>query len=387
MKISTLIKSILFGLLIQCSSQVQAAEKTAIEIHHEAKGDPVPISISGISGEALRFLKFDLEVLGMVVDPEHAQFLISGASNGHIEGHLADASKNPIFAKAYNGSSIRSEAHAFAQDIVNVVYPGLAPIFNTQIACRVEQGSVSEILVVDFDGRNPTVITHDNSMAGAPSWMPGNRKLVYNSWKNGPTQIFEHDLATGERKVFARTPGSSYSPNVSPDGHHVAMIKNKNGSPDLWVCDINGGNLKQLTHSRFDKSSPTWSPDGRTICFVSREGRAALFKIDIDGGTPRKITTAAGGNITEPDWSPDGTTIIFTSMTGSFNLYKVSADGGTAEHLVVGEDPCWAPNYRTVVFTRRENNKRVLSLLDVPTKRVKDVAQISGSCSQPAWAR
>ena len=153
------------------------------------------------------------------------------------------------------------------------------------------------------------------------------------------------------------------------------------------MCDINGGNLKQLTHSRFDKSSPTWSPDGRTICFVSREGRAALFKIDIDGGTPRKITTAAGGNITEPDWSPDGTTIIFTSMTGSFNLYKVSADGGTAEPLVVGEDPCWAPNSRTVVFTRRENNKRVLSLLDVPTKRVKDVAQISGSCSQPAWAR
>jgi Tol biopolymer transport system component len=65
----------------------------------------------------------------------------------------------------------------------------------------------------------------------------------------------------------------------------------------------------------------------------------------------------------------------------------VAAGGGDAESLVAGEDPCWAPNSRTVVFTRRVNHNKVLSLLDAPTKHVKDVGQISGSCSQPAWAR
>jgi hypothetical protein len=62
------------------------------------------------------------------------------------------------------------------------------------------------------------------------------------------------------------------------------------------------------------------------------------------------------------------------------------SEGGDAEPLVAGEDPCWAPNSRTVIFMRRVNYNKVLSLLDVPTKHVKDVEQISGSCSQPAWA-
>jgi hypothetical protein len=72
---------------------------------------------------------------------------------------------------------------------------------------------------------------------------------------------------------------------------------------------------------------------------------------------------------------------------GDFNICVVSADGGEGKILVTGEDPCWAPNSRTIIFTRRENNKRILSLLDVPTKRVKDVARISGSMSQASWAR
>jgi hypothetical protein len=55
--------------------------------------------------------------------------------------------------------------------------------------------------------------------------------------------------------------------------------------------------------------------------------------------------------------------------------------------LVEGEDPSWAPNSRTVVFARRVGGKRILSLLDVPTKRVKDTAQVAGSRSQPSWAK
>jgi Tol biopolymer transport system component len=58
--------------------------------------------------------------------------------------------------------------------------------------------------------------------------------------------------------------------------------------------------------------------------------------------------------------------------------------------LVAGEDPSWSPNSRTLVFTRREGGgRRVLSLLDVPTKQYKDVSRITGSGndSQPSWAK
>jgi TolB protein len=162
------------------------------------------------------------------------------------------------------------------------------------------------------------------------------------------------------------------------------------------VANADGGNLKRLTTTKEDESSPCWSPDGETICFVSRvRGFAELYRIPASGGSMTMIRTGIPGNLTEPDWSPDGKTIVFTAQSGGFVLctVPVGEDAGMSlpkpgsGEAIRGEDPSWAPNSRTVIFTRRVGDRRVLSLLDVITKQVKDVRQISGSCSQPAWAK
>jgi TolB protein len=108
----------------------------------------------------------------------------------------------------------------------------------------------------------------------------------------------------------------------------------------------------------------------------------------------KRLPTPGVFNATEPDWSPDGTSIVFTRLAGSFEICVVPAPGfvppnGSAEArvLVAGEDPSWAPNSRTVIFARRGGGKRVLSMLDVPTKQTKDLRTISGSCSQPSWSK
>ena len=115
-----------------------------------------------------------------------------------------------------------------------------------------------------------------------------------------------------------------------------------------------------------------------------------MFKVSANGGPIRPLGTAAGSP-SEPDWSPDGKWIVFTSQHGSgFDICVVPSAGGAAVTLVPGEDPSWAPNSRNVIFVKRSNGNRILSLLDVPTKQVKDVARLSGresSNSQPSWAR
>jgi TolB protein len=369
-----------------CAMSALADE--VLDIHKEA-ARLIRVSVSGFSGEADSVLKFDLSVLGMeITPPEKAEYLVSGRENGRIEGSLSAAGNSrPLWTRAYAGGAPRSQAHAFADDIVKEIRQTL-PIFQGRIAFRLQSGKATEICVSDFDGFNPVVLTHDGALVNGPSWAPGGHVLFYTSWKNGGTEILEHNLTAGSRRVFAGFPGSDLSPEVSPDGQKVAMILSKGGSPNVYVCDRDGGNLRQLTRTRDEDSSPTWSPDSRKICFVCRSGRAGLQTISVEGGAAQPLHAAGVyGNLTSPDWSPDGQKIAFTSGSGSFTICVMPAEGGEAQKLVAGEDPCWAPNSRTILFTRRANNKRILCLLDVPTKHVKDVRQLSGSCSEPSWAR
>ena len=348
----------------------------------------IPISVAGYGGTAQDVLKFDLEVAGFeLTTPDRASYSLSNPNPGQVAGQLYNASRKNLLNKAYSGGSVRSQTHTLANDVILAV-TGKKGVGNTKIVFKIDTGSKSEIYVSDFDGFGATAVTRDNNLVSAPCWVPGQLKLFYTSWKNGFADIFSHDLTTGNRAVFARYPGSNFSPAVSPDGSKVAMILSKGGSPDLYVCNIDGTGLKQLTRTKEDESSPCWSPDGRTICFVSTSsGRPALYTIPAAGGETRRLSTSGASMATEPDWSPDGKTIIFTRQTGGFEICTVPATGGEVTVLVSGEDPSWAPNSRTAVFTRRVGGRRILSLLDVPTKTFKDVAQISGSCSQPGWAR
>ena len=358
----------------------------------------VPITIEGFTGEVLSALKFDLEIQGFeITAPDQAQYIVRGSYGSSLVGHLQDRiSKAALLSKQYTGGSPRLQAHTFADEIVEKLtgQPGVA---RTRIAFKAEiPGHNSEIYIADYDGHNAFAVTRDNTISRDPAWLPGRRVLYYTSYKPGNPWIYSHDLASGLRKVVAGFSGLNTGAALSPDGGRIAMILSRAGSPDLYVADSDGGNLKRLTATKEDESSPCWSPDGRTICFVSRaRGFAELYRIPAAGGSMDMVRTGIPGNLTEPDWSPDGRTIVFTAQSGGFVLCTVPAGGGAGSVLrkpgsgeaIRGEDPSWAPNSRTVVFTRRVGDRRVLSLLDVISKQVKDVRQISGSCSQPAWAR
>lgn len=350
---------------------------------------PLPIAVTGFSGEPGQVLKFDLEVMGFKLVPQDAaQFLVTGDNNGRVEGRLMDlVSKAQLFGKAYTGGPPRQQAHALADDVEWAVRH-LKGIAQTRIACKVQQGGNDEIYIADYDGYDAQPVTHDNTIVAAPAWAPGRLALYYTSYKLGKPDVFYHDLTTGARRAVAQYPGSNISPAPSPDGRHVAMILSKDGWTDLYVADADGSGVKRLTRSPEDESSPCWSPDGQWICFAAKpKEHRVLCKVPATGGAVQVIRTAGVSSPTEPDWSPDGKWIAFTSQMGDFQICVVPAEGGTVHVLTAGEDPSWAANSRNLVFARRTGGGYVLSLLDVPTKQVKDVHRISGSCSQPSWAR
>ena len=348
---------------------------------------PVWVSLSGFTGEAAEVLRFDLYVQGFnFTNADNAQYLISGSANGSLTGRVSDRfNKNALLSKSYSGASLRRQAHKFVDDFLEAI--NRKGIGQSKLALKVGSGGSSEIYVADFDGQNSQAVTRDGTIVSAPCWVPGKFALYYGSYKLGNPAIFSHDLATGARQPVAYYGGSSISPAVSPDGRKVAMVLSKDGWTDLYLADADGKNLKRLTKSPEDESSPCWSPDGKWICFASKiKERRSLCKISVNGGAVQAIPVGGLPSPSEPDWSPDGKWIAFTIQRGDFEICVVPAVGGAATELVAGEDPSWSPNSRTLVFNQRSGGS--LSLLDVPTKQVKDVRRVSsGVNSQPSWAR
>ncbi len=383
----------LAALLLAGLALGQAQRSIDVDVFDAGEVKAIPVAIEGFTGETLALLKFDLFVQGFeFVDKAKAQFTIKGSNDGgSVSGAVYDHVKRGfILNKRYRGGSLRLLAHTFANNAVEAI-TGSPGIGLTKIAFRQVHGRNTEIHVADFDGHNATRLTHDNSIAAGPEWTPNNNTLYYYSYRRHNPDIYSHNLQTGARQTVARYSGSNISPAVSPDGRRVAMVLSKAGSPDIWVGSANGTGLRRLTTTKEAESSPCWSPDGRWICFVSRAGgRTALYKIPANGGAMSRIRTIGAFNATEPDWSPDGKAIVFTTMRGGgvFEICIVPPRGGNVEVLATGEDPSWAPNSRTLMFTRRSGRKRFLSVLDVPTKRVKTLPRsFQGNCTQAAWSK
>ena len=390
-KVKQFLTVAIIGLFAGQLHPLSAAPGTKLQIERQIDWDetkPVPVSIKGFSGEVRQVLGFDLEVMGCrVVTEDQAIYKVSGKFTSRLEGYLQEGEKY-VLSKAYTGATPRALAHAFADEIVEKIH-GVKGVARGRVVFKNRSRRSGEIYVADYDGHNAMPVTRDGSIVAAPAWGPRNARLYYTSYVRGNPDIYVQDYATGQRQTLIRFAGSNLTPVPSPDGTKLAMVLSKGGSPNLYVSDINGQGLRQLTKVRAGIATPTWSPDGQWICYVSREtGPARLFKIRASGGSAQRIQTVGVYNCTEPDWSPDGKTIIFTTQRGGFQLCTVPAAGGRVEVLVTGEDPTWAPNSRTVMFVkRRADQSYYLSLLDVPTKQVKDVPLSLGNASQPAWAR
>src|SRR5687767_645437 len=148
---------------------------------------PVPVNISGFSGEVDAVLKQDLRFMGVIDVPlDQAKYLITGNNNnGRVEGRLVTrVTKEQRFGRAYTGGSLRAQTHRFADDVATTI-TGLPGIAQKKITFKVESGlGKSEAYIADYDGHGARAVTQDRSMVAAPVWADPST-LVYGSYKMG----------------------------------------------------------------------------------------------------------------------------------------------------------------------------------------------------------
>jgi Tol biopolymer transport system component len=111
-----------------------------------------------------------------------------------------------------------------------------------------------------------------------------------------------------------------------------------------------------------------------TLVFQSDvSGRAALYTLALATGVVSPLTGDPGFTTTTPRWSPDGARVAFSSNRAHYegaspetgtpdtDLWVVNADGGGLARITRDpaneNDPAWAPDGRSLVFTSDRDSR------------------------------
>jgi TolB protein len=137
--------------------------------------------------------------------------------------------------------------------------PSWSPKGN-EIAFTSDRAGTPQIYVMDADGGNVRRVSREGLSNDGAAWHPEGTSLAYAHRSEGGQRfdIAVTLLATGETRLLTSEPGSNEAPSFSPDGQHIVFESTRDGSSQIWVVDVDGGNLRRLT-SQGENFAPAWS--------------------------------------------------------------------------------------------------------------------------------
>ncbi len=162
--------------------------------------------------------------------------------------------------------------------------------------------------------RDDRIFVALNRNIGPAEWMPDNASLMY---------VDKSSLFDAHRFAIVRADGvveeipvnlpagDNVSPNVSPDGKHVAFQNKHMGRTDIYVLDVEAAETWRLTDNETEEVFLTWTRDGRWITYTaeSTSGAERVFGLAID---PVQRTSEAPIQLTQ---GPDDQVHFFSSMS------------------------------------------------------------------------
>lgn len=167
-------------------------------------------------------------------------------------------------------------------------------------------------------------ITSDTVMQASPD-ISGDR-VVWQERRDGQSDIFLHDLATGETRRLTDDPADQISPRIS--GDRVVWEDHRHAGRDVYALDVTGGAEIRLTPEASVQVDPDVS-DGRVVW--RDNGRGGWGVVLHDLATGEEAWLATGGSAEAPAIS--GTTVVWLE-TGRIR----GRDLATGEDLEVPGD-------------------------------------------------
>ena len=125
------------------------------------------------------------------------------------------------------------------------------------------------------------------------SWAPGGDRIAYFVRTEKHKTLVLQNVVTKkvDKRIELKNVDMPESPDISPDGRHVAFAALSGAVGDIFIVDVETGELKNVTNDQFGDFAPTYAPDGKSLVYLARvSGNDKLFRLDLASGKKTQIT-------------------------------------------------------------------------------------------------
>jgi Tol biopolymer transport system component len=194
------------------------------------------------------------------------------------------------------------------------------------------------------------------------------------------TERGDRAIVTGEAFPSGGT-NAFATPRMSPGGDRLIFTRGDgSGHFQNWITSVSGAPPVRLTNEKdLVERGGSWSPDGSSVAYWGYRGGVGYLMLAKTTGeaTPTMLRERVLNPL--PEWSPDGQWISFLDMAEGAGWSVISPDGKTIRSL--GEpkviQAAFSPDSRLLYGIRVESDKCVLISIDIATRNVKTIGEIS----------
>ena len=254
-------------------------------------------------------------------------------------------------------------------------------------------------------------ITDSDQFISNLVWHPDGKRILFSQKTEGFYQIFITDLKGGKPIQLSKAAADSFVQDVSADTDRI-LLTSISETSDLWRLELENRKEK-LVASKID--AELWSdvsPDSSAVVYQSiknlRQGSNLLngslvLQTVPNEGRPRELSQS--GYL--PEWAPNGKTIAFTRLVEQdLEIWRVSRTGDQLKRLASGkiQNPVyslspylrsqiqhisWSPDSSLLAFSTRIegiSNIRIVSFDGSVEKAVSDNTDKDLSFYSPIWS-
>jgi Tol biopolymer transport system component len=161
-------------------------------------------------------------------------------------------------------------------------------------------------------------LTEDPADDVAPVWSPDGSRIVFNSNRKGPHDLYERSVTTGgSEKLLLSTPQPKVATDWSRDGKYLLFTtEDPRTAADIWALPMDEKREPfAIVQTNSDEEGGQFSPDGRWIAYQSdRSGRPEIYLHAFPGPGNEWPVSTNGGK--QARWSRDGNELFYVAANG-----------------------------------------------------------------------